>query len=212
VRDLTVERDPATGLPRLRRRGDGAVVHPAHAGMLVDSGLPPALQLLTRGLGANPSWLLRPDDLLCPEPDATAVAFGPRIEVGLVVVRRATWTVPAALLPRRAAGESEAALLLRLHRWLADQGIPDRCFVRTNTPTGANWADPAFAKARRPLYVDFASPWLVGVFERMTAAATEQVAFCEALPAIDGRAGGARVTELVVETTAGEPSAPAEGR
>lgn len=209
LRELVVESDPATGLLRLRRAGDDVIVTPAHTGMLVDSGLPPALQLLTRGLGANPGWLLRPDDLFHRVPGGTEVAFAPRIEAGPVVLRRATWTVPAALLPRRGRGEPDATLLLRLHRWLAEYGIPDRCFLRTNTPAGAHWTDPAFAKARKPLYLDFASPWLVALFEKLTAAATEEVAFSEPLPAVGTGGGPAdderRVTELVVETRAVRP-------
>jgi Lantibiotic dehydratase, N terminus len=207
LRDLLVEPDPATGLLRLRHAPSGAVVTPAHTGMVVDAALPPALQLLTRGLGASPSWLLRPDDLLHPEPTTGEPVSAPRTAVGHIVLRRATWTVPAAALPRRTGGEPDAAWLLRLHRWLADHGIPDRCFVRTNTPAGPDWTRPEAAKARKPLYIDFAAPWPAAVFERLTAHPTGQVAFTEALPAPVPVPvpGGDHLTELLAETTAASP-------
>jgi hypothetical protein len=181
--DLAVDRDPDTGLLRLRDLAGGAVVTPVHPGMVVDSALPPALRMLTRGFGVNPSWLLRPADLLHPAPGPAACTFAPRVEAGLVVLRRATWTVPADRVPRRAPGETDAALLLRLHQWLATHRIPDRCFVRTNTPGGAHWTAPGSAKDRKPLYVDFTAPWLVELFHRLIRDATQEVAFCEVLPA-----------------------------
>jgi len=197
--DLTVERDPATGTLRLRHPGTGAIVTPAHLGMVVDSGLPPALRLLVRGMGANPTWLLRPAELLAPGPDADGTVVAPRIESGLAVLRRATWTVPVALLPRRSAGERDADRLLRLHRWLAGRGIPARCFVRADTGAAAS----RVAKSRKPLYVDFDSPWLVAMFERLVAAPATRVTFCEALPSPGP--GTHHVTELLVETTAVRP-------
>jgi hypothetical protein len=95
---------------------------------------------------------------------------------------------------------SDASALLRLHRWLAAYGIPDRCFVTASAPAGS--PQQVVAKARKPLYVDFASPCLVAMFDRLVAAANE-VVFCEALPRLGDQ--GEHVTELVLETIAEAP-------
>jgi hypothetical protein len=191
-----VEHDPGTGLARLRQASTGRAVTPAHLGMMAELLLPFGLQVLIRALGVAPT-LFPPGGLL----PAGGVAFAPRVQAGLIVLRRATWSVSGEEVPRRGPGESDAGFLLRLHRWLAAQGIPDRCFVRVSAPPDLNWLRAAFTKTRKPLYVDFSSPWLVTMFERMLAAPVDRVVFREALPRIED--ADDRVTELVIETTAG---------
>lgn len=198
VRDLTVEHDPASGLARLRHAVSGSVVTPVHTGMMAEFLLPFGLQLLVRGLGAAPT-LCHPGGLLADDRAVEDVSFAPRIEVGQVVLRRATWSVAGTRVPRRAPGEPDHDLFLRLHGWLAGQGIPDRCFVRASAPPDPSWLRSAFTKTRKPLYVDFSSPWLVTMFERMIAGPTERVVFREALPPLTQARGG-RVSELVIET------------
>jgi len=148
---------------------------------------------------------------LTPQPLADQVCHAPRIEVGRVTLRRASWGVPPELVPRRSAGETEARYLLRLHGWLAEHGIPERAFVLVNAQVaaGQRWLATAFTKARKPLYVDLASPLQLAVFERMIAAPAQRVMFREALPRLTDANGpdpaDPRVTEFVVETTVGAP-------
>jgi len=200
LRDVFVEHDPRTGLARVGtgpgRFGELIPVTVVHNGMLAEVLLPPAMQLLVRGLGATPT-LFHPATLLVP---ASPVGFAPRVEAGLVTLRRAAWTVPHEDVPRRDRGEPDAGYLLRLHGWLAAQGIPDRCFVRAVAPAGESWFAAAFTKTRKPLYIDFASPWLLGGFERMIAEPTGRVTFTEVLPRLPAEPG-ARVVELVIETS-----------
>lgn len=191
LRELVVEHDPATGLARLRPAG-GEVITPVHTGMMVEFGLPLALQILVGGLGVSPA-LIRMAQLLRPSPVDGQVTSAPRIEAGAIVLRRATWTAPADLVPRREPGESDAGLLLRLHRWLARHGIPLRCFVHADVSQ--------LGKERKPLYVDFLSPWLLAMFERLIAGQARWVEFREVLP----RLGDGPVAELIVETTAAAP-------
>lgn len=194
LRDLLVEHDPATGLASPRTAA-GEHITVVHNGMLAELLLPPAMQLLVRGLGATPT-LFHPAVLLAPEPPA---GFAPRIEAGLVTLRRAVWTLPYEQVPRRGRGEADAGYLLRLHEWLDGHGIPDRCFVRAATRARENWLASTFTKTRKPLYVDFAGPWLLAGFERMIAEPAGWVTFTEVLPALP-KADDARVVELVIET------------
>ena len=102
--------------------------------------------------------------------------------------------MPAAHLPARVKGRSDADFLLELARWRDRHGIPRRCFVRT---TGRR--DPS----RKPVYVDFASWHLL---PSLPHGAGTDVIFEEALPdpADAPRHGGhgRRVTEYVFELSA----------
>jgi hypothetical protein len=113
-------------------------------------------------------------------------------------VQRTRWFVPTTLVPTRAPGEADADFLLRLLGWLRGRGLPTACFVRA-------WGDDLRgdrAKSRKPLYIDFASLFLVGLFEREVRAST-LVLFDEALPAPADApcppGAPPRVTELVIE-------------
>ena len=202
LRDLVVTHDPASGLLALRTTG-GLAVTPAHTGMMSEYLLPIGLQLLIRGFGITPT-LFQPAKLLAVQPLPDQVCATPRIEVGRVTLRRASWSAPADLVPRREPGASDARHLVRLHGWLAEHGIPRRCFVVVNppVPAGQPWLTAVFTKTRKPLYVDLGSPLQLDVFERLVAGPAQRVLFREPLPALSR--ADPRVTEFVVET-AGAP-------
>jgi hypothetical protein len=122
----------------------------------------------------------------------------PRVEVGRVVFQRARWSMPAERVPCRAKGERDVDFLLRLVAWLRQQAIPDRVFVRV-------W-DAVFTgeriKDRKPVFIDFANPWLVADFERQLGP-DRLVIIEEALPDPYQAQGPtpeqATVTEFLVE-------------
>jgi hypothetical protein len=85
-----------------------------------------------------------------------------RAQVGRLVVRRASWSAPAAELPDDLAA------------WARDRGLPRRVFARSPLE-------------RKPRYVDFASPSLLRSLARFLAPARERasgapVEFTEMLP------------------------------
>jgi hypothetical protein len=88
-----------------------------------------------------------------------------RAQVGRLVVRRASWSAPAAEVP--AAPE-------RLTAWARERGLPRRVFARSPLE-------------RKPRYVDFESPSLLRTLGRFVAPARERapgapVEFTEMLP------------------------------
>jgi hypothetical protein len=88
-----------------------------------------------------------------------------RAQVGRLVVRRASWSAPAAEVP--AAPE-------RLAAWARERGLPRRVFARSPLE-------------RKPRYVDFESPSLLRTLGRFVAPARERasgapVEFTEMLP------------------------------
>ena len=192
------------GLPALF--DGGSVVRPVHGGLSYERQLPPVMALLVEAFGENPI-LLRPDQPL--QHDASAgsgqgrVLHAPRLSIGHVVLRRATWVAQPGTLPRRAAGQSDAEFLLALTTWLAEHGIPHRFFVSVlrmrADPTGAFAGD----RSRKPMFVDIGSPPLVLAFERLARDPAGAAVFYEVAPepetaVVDDR-GVPRVTEYVIE-------------
>jgi hypothetical protein len=201
VADLVVEHEPRSDLVHLRSARLDARVLPLHLGTLMVPALPPAARLLTLFTDVMSLHAGRPPAGSGPESAAPPeVVHEPRVEVGRVVVRRARWTAPTGRIPVRAGNETEAGHLLRLVDWLSRHGVPERCFVRAGQPGGR----ALLAKSHKPLYVDFTSSLLRGVFDRAMAGSA-YVEFDEALPdpdeAFGDDAATAHVTEFRVEIT-----------
>ncbi|RKT19888.1 lantibiotic biosynthesis dehydratase-like protein [Streptomyces sp. 1114.5] len=200
---LTVGVD-GDGLPALF--DGGSIVRPVHGGLSYERQLPPVMALLIEAFGENP-LLLRPDQPL--QHDASAgtgqgrLLHAPRLSIGRVVLRRATWVAQPGTLPRRAAGQSDADFLLALTAWLTEHGLPLRFFVSV-LRTGASGAGPfAGDRSRKPVYVDIGSPPLVLAFERLARDPASAAVFQEVTPgpetALLDHQKVPRVTEYVIE-------------
>ncbi|MFI8232636.1 lantibiotic dehydratase [Streptomyces sp. NPDC085900] len=192
------------GLPALF--DNGSVVRPVHCGLSFERQLPPVMALLIEAFGENPI-LLRPDQPL--QHDAGAgrgagrVLHAPRLTIGRVVLRRATWVAQAGTLPCRPAGQSDADFLFAVAAWLAEHGIPSRFFVSVLRPRAIAAGALAGDRTRKPLYVDIGSPPLVRAFERLAGDPSSAAVFYEVAPepenAIVDHGGVPRVTEYVIE-------------
>jgi hypothetical protein len=202
VGDLAVEHDAVTGRLVLRTP-DGLEVRPLALGLLVEHLLPPALRFLVRIFGEAQTPF-------APHVQLGTAGLGdavdgirrrPRLLLGTIVLARAVACVPAALLPRRAKGESDAAFLLRFAHWRARHDLPARCFVRA-------LGGPTWERTHKPLYLDATNPLLLDVVDRALRPLgdTDVVAFEEALPDLADapRYGthGRRATEYVLEVSA----------
>ncbi|MEU8588824.1 lantibiotic dehydratase [Streptomyces sp. NPDC048664] len=193
------------GLPVLC---DGAAaVRPVHTGLSYERQLPPVMALLIEAFGENPT-LLRPDQPLRHDAAASASAPGrvlhaPRLSIGPVVLRRATWVAQPGTLPRRAAGQSDADFLLVLATWLAEHGIPPRFFVSVLRTGALTTGLVAKDRTRKPMFVDIGSPPLVLAFERLARDPADAAVLHEVAPepetAVVDHQGLPRVTEYVIE-------------
>ena len=93
--------------------------------------------------------------------DPASPPDGQRAQLGRLVVRRASWSVPASELPRDLAA------------WARERGLPRRVFARSPLE-------------RKPRYLDFESPALCRALTRFVAPAGDQaVEFTEMLPGPD---------------------------
>ncbi|SEM92185.1 lantibiotic dehydratase [Nonomuraea pusilla] len=205
LNDLLVVHDGKTGLARLWSRERRAEVRTMHLGMMTEALLPPLARLLALGFGGG--YYVHPSIPLLAVPPQDApeeIVAAPRVEVGRVVLERARWSVPSPLVPRRAKGRPDADYLLLMLGWLARHGMPARCFVRIRRHggPGTQWY---FDRTRKPIYVDFANPLLVLVFERTTADADGTVVFEEALPEVEDAFAGdpadPHVSEFLLEVS-----------
>lgn len=210
LNDLEVVHDTGTELVSLVSRSLKSEVKALHLGMMADVLLPPAARLMSKAFGCGYLGLQAFTSVEPALPAPGSVLAVARVELGRVVVRRARWIAAAESVPARGKGESDAAFLLRIVAWLREHGIPTRCFVRVSAADvpapGQRRRAPEeviFDRSRKPVFVDFASWYLVMVFERMLPGQGSAVVFEEALPApedaLDSDFADPGVTEFVVE-------------
>ncbi|MFC4913893.1 lantibiotic dehydratase [Actinomadura gamaensis] len=201
----------AGGPPVLYSRRHDRQVRPVHLGGVGDGFLPPALRTLVRLFGDftapyRPTWLLGEDD----DPWAhQGVRHTPRAQLGSLTLARAAWWMRARDLPSRGTGESDAHLMLRWAELFAAHAIPERCFIRILSEQSRRPKQSRAGKERKPLYLDLASPLLLGTVERELSRPDARVVIHEALP--DPAHGSPksgdrafRTTELVVEVNGPE--------
>ncbi|WP_256105418.1 lantibiotic dehydratase [Streptomyces sp. ODS05-4] len=196
LHELTVVHDASAGSLRLEAPGHGPV-RPVYSGGNWEALLPPAARFVMDGF-AEPPMFLAPQSWWLNEPVRRVpgrVRRLPRLELGRLTVRRAVWAVGAAMVPRRDAGEQEAAYLLRFVAWTRDNGIPDRCFVRVLEPG----AGRVVARAK-PMPLDTGNWFSVMAFEARLGGGQDLVLFTEELPELSGDEGR-HVRELVVEVS-----------
>ncbi|MBB5803284.1 hypothetical protein F4560_003052 [Saccharothrix ecbatanensis] len=198
LNDLWVRQDPVRGRLLLCDRR-GRQVRPLALGMLVEHALPPALRFLVAVFG-EPQTAFAPYPQLDGvgwRPAVDGVQHRPRLEVGRVVLARAGWRVPAAAMPTRAKGQSDADFLLELARWRDRHTIPRRCFVRVP----GRRSDPT----RKPIYLDFSNWFLLSALPRPDTAAVLEEALPAPADAPHHGVHGQRVTEYVFELSATDP-------
>ncbi|MEU9127583.1 lantibiotic dehydratase [Kitasatospora sp. NPDC048540] len=200
VNDLSVRRG-ADGLPELVSRRLGRPIRPVHPG-LGDRLLPPAARFMIEAFGESTTWFGPHTELrMTSDPRADhGVRHLPRLMVGKVVLRRAMWMTRADRLPRRTEATSDAAWLLRMAGWLAEHGIPERCFVTVLDPAALAQGGTGQGPGNdiKPNYVDFASMLLLLGLERRLAEPHAIVQISEMVPD-PGRIRGERVAEYIVE-------------
>ena len=190
------------GLLALVSRRLGRRICPVHPGLGADRLLPPAARFMIEAFGESNTWFGAHTELrMTSDPRADdGVRHLPRLMVGNVVLRRAMWMTRADRLPRRADAETGAAWMLRTAAWLAEHGIPERCFVTVLDPAflgqGENGQGPS--NDTKPNYVDFASTLLLLGLERRLAEPDAIVQISEMLPG-PGQVRGEHVAEYIVE-------------
>ncbi|GAA5020344.1 lantibiotic dehydratase [Kitasatospora paranensis] len=200
VNDLYVRRGE-DGLLALVSRRLGKQICPVHPG-LGDRLLPPAARFMVEAFGESNTWFGAHTELrMTSDPRAAGgVHHLPRLMVGNVVLRRAMWMTRADRLPRRADAATDADWMLRTAGWLAEHGIPERCFATVLDPTVLGQAGNGQGPGNdtKPNYLDFASMLLLLGLERRLTEPNAIVQISEMVPD-PGQVRGERVAEYIVE-------------
>ncbi len=203
-----LEHDIATDRLLLRSMTTGREVVPVYLGYLVPQALPAMSRTLLL-LSPSATYWLDPWVGAPAAPVRDGVAHRPRVRLGPLVLRRRTWTVPAAELSglaSRPAGppvgaDREAEEMLAWQRWRRRHGLPERVFATVRPPRGTGAAGPR----PKPQLLDFGSPLSVGAFRDGLTRPDAAVELTEMLPSPDQlhvrSADGAHVAELAMETS-----------
>jgi hypothetical protein len=201
VNDLLVQCGD-DGLLALVSRRLGRKICPVHPGLGADRLLPPTARFMIEAFGESNTWFGPHTELrMTSDPRSdSGVLHLPRLMVGGVVLRRAMWMTRADRLPRRADAATGAAWMLRMADWLAEHGIPERCFVTVLDPAalGRSQNGQGPGNDTKPNYVDFASMLLLLGMERRLAEPNAIVQISEMVPD-PGHVRGERVAEYIVE-------------
>lgn len=194
VEELALVHDGRRNALELRRRS-GTPVAPVYLGTVPRHLVGGAARFLL--VLADPWWLppgladgTRPDD-----PPEAGRGVSARHVVAGAAVRRAHWRWEASEVPRREPGEEPAAFLERVDAWRRAHGMPAEVYVR-----GESGSPRRGDRARKPLWLAFASPTGLDLLDRLTERPGTVVVFAECLPRrpVGEGPGGAHVVEHCV--------------
>lgn len=179
-------------------------VQPVHTGLMWDALLPPVIRLLMDAF-AEPATYVHPNSWwlnIDPEYDHKGVRYYPRIDFGLITLRRAFWTSYGREVPRYRQGQSDDNFLLEIIEWLRANSMPERSFVRVFDRRVGR-----LRKNRKPMLLDTVNWFLVDVFRRRAILEDDLVLFTEELPPTSTKLNdafrGDRVAEFVFEVSDG---------
>ncbi|PWV48832.1 lantibiotic dehydratase [Chitinophaga sp. S165] len=102
-----------------------------------------------------------------------------------IILRRKAWVIKAHSIPQQESNETDAAYYLRLNKWHAESGIPDRVFLFLKS-----YAIPATKEEKsnmakddyKPQYISFIQPVMVNLFKKLLSRAGQYIYVEEMLP------------------------------
>lgn len=207
VTEMVVRRTEA-GI-ELRNGKTDALLYVFDLGFQGEIGRSPLFRMLKRFSPAAPFYLQQVTSSFLKhlrKPDQ--VYLIPRITLGdRVIIQRKTWVIPQAQLPQRTPEDNAWTYYRKVRLWQRSLDLPDHAFVNiTQRWELDNLPADKRAKVRRddykPQYIDFASPLVVRLFEKLVERVPVSMRVVEMLPAPEDmvRLGGdAYVTEAVVQ-------------
>ncbi|MBZ5489567.1 MAG: lantibiotic dehydratase family protein [Acidobacteriia bacterium] len=119
--------------------------------------------------------------------------FAPRLVMGNLILRRMSWTVAAADLPRSVSTGEDPTFYAQMNRWRLAAGIPVRCYARLQVQF-----DPSFSR-HKPQFIDFSSPLFLRLLASMLQNFQGQISFEEALPSPESCREGGHIYELLAD-------------
>jgi hypothetical protein len=181
---------------------NGARLNPYYFGILNSWALPPVHRLLDWTNGATDLPFSIGSGVFAREPRAAGqqMQVRPRLSLGKLVLARQTHMVALQALPDPTMSDLAFHIALR-DSWRAHDLPAQAFFQASNTKRQGVEGDPRPVKARKPMYLDIDSVWLVKAFQRALRNMRGHVSITEVLPApgdtpvsIDGEPHSAEIT------------------
>lgn len=169
--------DEKCGSLELLCPNSGMRIIPVFIGEIYPIGLPGLSQFLLHF--APPT--ITAFDFLMPRDLSRNAAFLRRLRFGNVVIRRASWTIPDTLVPRRTAGQSDFSFFMTLREWRKRTGFDQEVYVRFPQ----EFRNGAGVRNNKPIYIDFANPTFAQLFEASYARTRGGLILQECLPGWD---------------------------
>lgn len=216
ITDFTVKYNSATGHLDLVHAPTGKNAYVFDLGFQGHNGRSQLFQLLekftkTRYLFASPVASAVSNKANSKErlKDTAETLAVPRVVYeNKIILQRRGWYIPRTELPLPALHETPCTYYNRINAWRRSLNIPDEVFVfintdRFNASTQAN--DEGKRPGRddyKPQYINFNSPLLVNLFEKITGKITHTLRIEEMMPAsrdLFSFGTGRHVTEFMVQ-------------
>lgn len=122
------------------------------------------------------------------ENSQTTAKVLPQITINnQIVIQRKSWIIPSRIIPKKLKSESDWSYYYRISRWKEDSGLPDEVFLSFDSDDEVI-ADEKTERQndnRKPQYICFSNPFLLGLFEKLTRNASTKCKFVEMLPSSD---------------------------
>ncbi len=200
--DLVLRRDGSADRLMLFHPPSGRRILPVDTGFLNSDARPPLYRLLGAFTPAPSFTFELPKNAGDASPAGKEqIRRRPRVVFNRrLVLARQAFEVPACLFPRKEAKETELSYFRRIDGWRRTAGIPREVYAHFERSAGSV---APLGDARKPQFVDFASPLLVELFAALPPEGDDWVLMLEErLPGpgdLAATEAGPVVTELVVE-------------
>lgn len=203
LNDLGIKKDATKNELILFCRKTGQRIMPVYLGGQVDFLLPSLQQALLLFGPTMRTAALSWEELLNNEEkkfttSSPQVRAMPRINIEDLTILRATWIIPAELLPNFINHSNDTKRFIELRHWAASLSLPTRSFVKPLNTTETTAANPQMS---RPTYLDLDSALIVESFFKALKNIRTGLVMTEALPDPNKGNPSDHVTEYVVDIT-----------
>ncbi|MDV3456058.1 hypothetical protein RZN05_03620 [Sphingomonas sp. HF-S4] len=161
----------------------GERLNPYYFGILNSWALPPVHRLLDWTNGATDLPFSIGSGVFARErgPARQQIQTRPRLRLGKLVLARRTHRIAIEALPDPTMSDLAFYVALR-DTWRTHDLPPKAFFHASNTQSSRPDGDPRPVKARKPMYLDIDSVWLVKAFQRALRNMRGHVSITEVLP------------------------------
>lgn len=102
-----------------------------------------------------------------------------------VVLQRKKWVIPHKLLPQKHPNTSPNEYFIKVNQWRQQQGIPHEVFVKLDKQILSESVNQTSKDLLKPQFIDFSSPLIFRIFEKLVKKIDSNLIIEETLPAVE---------------------------